>query len=217
MRIADHYQILILRQLDHLLRRFLNLPPVLSPPTILLRSTSYPPCFPLGWRTALTLPDTYRPGHSPPLTTAPQNPNDGRFRRGFQQEQGPDPSHSTGSVHATRDHKGENTAGPVTGDRIDDPTQTKGEQATAKVTKGRFKGPVDFDKQCGVINIKGRPCSRSLSCKSHSMSAKRDVQGRSKPYDELLLEWNRANRPNFVEPVRGSNPSNNGQTPFPGY
>jgi len=34
------------------------------------------------------------------------------------------------------------------------------------------------------------------------MGAKRSVLGRSKPYDELLLEWNRANNPNFVEPVK---------------
>lgn len=34
------------------------------------------------------------------------------------------------------------------------------------------------------------------------MGAKRAVQGRSKPYDELLLDWNRANNPKFVEPVK---------------
>lgn len=34
------------------------------------------------------------------------------------------------------------------------------------------------------------------------MGAKRAVEGRSKPYDELLLEWNRAHKPNFVEPVK---------------
>ncbi|KAJ3564106.1 hypothetical protein NP233_g8514 [Leucocoprinus birnbaumii] len=71
-----------------------------------------------------------------------------------------------------------------------------------KVTKGRVKGPIDYDKQCGVINDKNLPCSRSLTCKSHSMGAKRAVQGRSRAYDELLLEWNRANNPNFVEPVK---------------
>lgn len=65
-----------------------------------------------------------------------------------------------------------------------------------------MKGPVDYDKQCGVINDKNLPCSRSLTCKSHSMGAKRSVLGRSKPYDELLLEWNRAHNPNFVEPVK---------------
>ena len=34
------------------------------------------------------------------------------------------------------------------------------------------------------------------------MGAKRAVQGRSRPYDELLLDWNRAHNPNFVEPVK---------------
>lgn len=65
-----------------------------------------------------------------------------------------------------------------------------------------MKGPVDYDRQCGVINDKGLPCSRSLTCKSHSMGAKRGVVGRSRDYNELLLEWQRANNPNFVEPVK---------------
>lgn len=34
------------------------------------------------------------------------------------------------------------------------------------------------------------------------MGAKRAVQGRSRGYDELLLEWNRTNNPNWVEPVK---------------
>ncbi|KAL0953593.1 hypothetical protein HGRIS_004801 [Hohenbuehelia grisea] len=71
-----------------------------------------------------------------------------------------------------------------------------------KVTKGRVKGPVDLDRHCGVINDKNLPCSRALTCKSHSMGAKRAVQGRSRDYDELLLDWQRANNPNFVEPVK---------------
>ncbi|KIO12910.1 hypothetical protein M404DRAFT_701035 [Pisolithus tinctorius Marx 270] len=86
------------------------------------------------------------------------------------------------------------------GDEVDDPSEPS--KKKAKVTKGRTKGPVDYDKQCGVINDKGLPCSRSLTCKAHSMGAKRAVQGRSKPYDELHLEWNRANNPNWVEPVK---------------
>ena len=81
------------------------------------------------------------------------------------------------------------------------PPKKKVKPAT-KVTKGRAKGPVDYDKQCGVINDKGLPCSRSLTCKSHSMGAKRAVQGRSRNYDDLLLDWQRANNPNFVEPVK---------------
>ncbi|KAF9005900.1 SCA7, zinc-binding domain-containing protein [Cyathus striatus] len=81
------------------------------------------------------------------------------------------------------------------------PPKKKAKPAT-KVTKGRLKGPIDYDRQCGVINDKGLPCSRSLTCKSHSMGAKRAVQGRSRNYDELLLDWQRANNPNFVEPVK---------------
>jgi SAGA-associated factor 73 len=87
-------------------------------------------------------------------------------------------------------------------DPLDDPSASKKKKATPKVTKGRLKGPVDLTKQCGVINDKGLPCSRSLTCKSHSMGAKRSVPDRPRDYDELLLEWNRANNPNFVEPVK---------------
>ncbi|CAA7267390.1 unnamed protein product [Cyclocybe aegerita] len=83
----------------------------------------------------------------------------------------------------------------------EEPSKKKA-KPTPKVTKGRMKGPIDYDKQCGVINDKNLPCSRSLTCKSHSMGAKRAVQGRSRKYDELLLEWQRANNPNFVEPVK---------------
>ncbi|KAI0691465.1 SCA7-domain-containing protein [Cerioporus squamosus] len=86
-------------------------------------------------------------------------------------------------------------------DEVPNP-EDPGAPKTKKQARTRVKGPVDYDKQCGVINDKGLPCSRSLTCKSHSMGAKRAVQGRSKAYDELLLEWNRANNPNWVEPVK---------------
>jgi SAGA-associated factor 73 len=70
------------------------------------------------------------------------------------------------------------------------------------LTEYASSGPIDYDKQCGVINDKGLPCSRSLTCKSHSMGAKRAVAGRSRNYDELLLDWQRQHNPNFVEPVK---------------
>ncbi|BGP25351.1 histone acetylation-related protein [Rhodotorula toruloides] len=55
---------------------------------------------------------------------------------------------------------------------------------------------VDVDRQCGVINEKGYPCPRSLTCKTHNMSAKRAVPGRSQAYDILLFEWQKANKAN---------------------
>ena len=55
--------------------------------------------------------------------------------------------------------------------------------------------PVDVEKQCGVWDPeKQSMCARSLTCKSHSMSAKRAVQGRSQPYDILLSLWQRKNQ-----------------------
>ncbi|KIP10050.1 hypothetical protein PHLGIDRAFT_22566 [Phlebiopsis gigantea 11061_1 CR5-6] len=84
----------------------------------------------------------------------------------------------------------------------EDPSEPKKKKPLPKVTKGRTKGPVDLNRQCGVINDKNLPCSRSLTCKSHSMGAKRAVAGRSRLYDDLLLDWNREHNPNFVEPVK---------------
>lgn len=62
--------------------------------------------------------------------------------------------------------------------------------------------PINYDRQCGVINDKGHPCARSLTCKTHTVGAKRAVQGRTRPYDELYLDWQREHNPNFKEPVK---------------
>ncbi|KAF9927095.1 hypothetical protein BGZ65_006941, partial [Modicella reniformis] len=75
---------------------------------------------------------------------------------------------------------------PTPGKKPIDKKQKATKPAKAK-PPGRVKGPLDLDKQCGVIMISGGPpCARSLTCKSHSMSAKRAVEGRSRPYDILL-------------------------------
>ncbi|EAW13829.1 deubiquitination module subunit SGF73 [Aspergillus clavatus NRRL 1] len=56
------------------------------------------------------------------------------------------------------------------------------------------KGPVDVEKQCGVVLPNGAQCARSLTCKSHSMGAKRAVPGRSLPYDMLLQAYQKKNQ-----------------------
>ncbi|CAD6444852.1 cb8bafe8-6a00-4810-88c1-57d19072a576 [Sclerotinia trifoliorum] len=55
------------------------------------------------------------------------------------------------------------------------------------------KGPVDVERQCGVLKD-GVPCARSLTCKSHSMGAKRAVPGRTLPYDMLLSQYQKKNQ-----------------------
>ncbi|KAB5570210.1 SCA7, zinc-binding domain-containing protein [Coniochaeta sp. 2T2.1] len=68
----------------------------------------------------------------------------------------------------------------------------KKDEPKPKVAKA--KGPVDVEKQCGVILPNGQPCARSLTCKSHSMGAKRAVPGRSLPYDMLLAAYQKKNQ-----------------------
>ncbi|KAI9659394.1 MAG: hypothetical protein M1821_001652 [Bathelium mastoideum] len=58
----------------------------------------------------------------------------------------------------------------------------------------KTKGPVDVEKQCGVKLPNGAQCARSLTCKSHSMGAKRAVPGRSLPYDMLLQQYQKKNQ-----------------------
>jgi len=47
----------------------------------------------------------------------------------------------------------------------------------------------DPDKHCGVKTSEmEKPCTRSLTCKTHSLTLRRAVPDRSKNFDELLLE-----------------------------
>lgn len=49
-----------------------------------------------------------------------------------------------------------------------------------------YRRNVDVDSQCGVLQPNYRLCTRSLTCKTHSICDKRRVLGRSQPYDVLL-------------------------------
>lgn len=73
------------------------------------------------------------------------------------------------------------------------PTKKKKKKDEAKAKASKPKAPVDVERQCGVELPMGGQCARSLTCKSHSMGAKRAVAGRSAPYDKLLMEYQRKN------------------------
>ncbi|XP_051270415.1 ataxin-7 [Dicentrarchus labrax] len=54
-----------------------------------------------------------------------------------------------------------------------------------KVTEREFNA----DIHCGVVDMTSRkPCTRSLTCKTHSLSQRRAVPGRRKRFDTLLAE-----------------------------
>ncbi len=70
-------------------------------------------------------------------------------------------------------------------------TKEKKDELKPKVAKP--KGPIDVERQCGVMLPHGQPCGRSLCCKRHSMNAKRAVPGRSLPYDMLPATYREKN------------------------
>ncbi|KAF9882683.1 Dcp1p-Dcp2p decapping enzyme complex alpha subunit [Aspergillus nanangensis] len=75
-----------------------------------------------------------------------------------------------------------------------EPTKKKKKKEEPKPKAQKPKGPVDVEKQCGVTLPNGAQCARSLTCKSHSMGAKRAVPGRSLPYDMLLQAYQKKNQ-----------------------
>ncbi|GAM90349.1 hypothetical protein ANO11243_083920 [Dothideomycetidae sp. 11243] len=74
------------------------------------------------------------------------------------------------------------------------PDKKKKPKVESKAKLPKAKAPVDVERQCGVELPQGGQCARSLTCKSHSMGAKRAVPGRSAPYDKLLAEYQRKNQ-----------------------
>ncbi|PYI23415.1 SCA7-domain-containing protein [Aspergillus violaceofuscus CBS 115571] len=79
-------------------------------------------------------------------------------------------------------------------DSKEQPKTKKKKKEEPKPKTAKPKGPVDVEKQCGVTLPNGAQCARSLTCKSHSMGAKRAVPGRSLPYDMLLQAYQKKNQ-----------------------
>jgi len=75
-----------------------------------------------------------------------------------------------------------------------EPPKKKKKKDEQKPKVPKPKGPVDVERQCGVTLPNGAQCARSLTCKSHSMGAKRAVPGRSLPYDMLLAAYQKKNQ-----------------------
>lgn len=79
-------------------------------------------------------------------------------------------------------------------DDKDKEPKKKKKKEEPKPKQAKTKGPVDVERQCGVLLPNGAQCARSLTCKSHSMGAKRAVPGRSLPYDMLLANYQKKNQ-----------------------
>ena len=98
-------------------------------------------------------------------------------------------SSATGSKPPTKKMKKKDATATPTAKETKD-----GEKKTGGGGGGKPKGPVDVERQCGVLLPNAAMCARSLTCKSHSMGAKRSVPGRSLPYDVLLANYQKKNQ-----------------------
>lgn len=78
--------------------------------------------------------------------------------------------------------------------KIKKPRKEQSQPKPKKKAIPKNKGPVDVEKQCGVALPGGGLCARSLTCKTHSMGAKRAVPGRSASYDVLLAAYQHKNQ-----------------------
>ncbi|KAJ1911165.1 hypothetical protein IWQ60_010268, partial [Tieghemiomyces parasiticus] len=99
----------------------------------------------------------------------------------------PSPTPSTISTLAPSEKKARVKKERKSGGGSKAPASSAGSLAAAAAkANARGKGPIDLDKHCGVPLPNGQLCTRSLTCKTHSMGAKRAVAGRSQLYDMLL-------------------------------
>ena len=103
------------------------------------------------------------------------------------------PSNAKKAIPSTNE-KGKKRKADTEADKEPKKKKTKKEIEAAKPKVPKPKGPVDVEKQCGVAIANGAFCARSLTCKSHSMGAKRAVPGRSLPYDMLLAAYQKKNQ-----------------------
>lgn len=104
------------------------------------------------------------------------------------------PGGNAGKTTAGKKRKAEDADGGREGGKKKKKRDDPGAGLGGKVKAPRPKAPVDVEKQCGVDLPNGGQCARSLTCKSHSMGAKRAVPGRSAPYDKLLADYQRKNQ-----------------------
>ncbi|XP_053617754.1 ataxin-7-like [Plodia interpunctella] len=74
-------------------------------------------------------------------------------------------------------------------------TPSSKSSSRSKTSKTKFNlREYDPNKHCGVVTAENpKPCTRSLTCKAHALSLRRTVEGRIKPFDQLLAE-HRASR-----------------------
>ncbi|XP_055317396.1 probable cyclin-dependent serine/threonine-protein kinase DDB_G0292550 isoform X2 [Sitodiplosis mosellana] len=103
----------------------------------------------------------------------------------------PTPINSSSDIAAAVNSSSSNSNSPISLSKIS--TSTSGSGSGNGSRRNRKVLPVkdreyDPEKHCGVRIGNMKPCTRSLTCKTHQISLRRNVEGRSKPFDQLLAD-----------------------------
>lgn len=78
-----------------------------------------------------------------------------------------------------------NSSSPISSTKTSTSSSSSKGRSRKQTSKDRDYDP---EKHCGVRTGNMKPCTRSLTCKTHSVSLRRNVDGRSKPFDQLLAD-----------------------------
>lgn len=122
-------------------------------------------------------------GGSLPISSSPRSP----LESITVQTTSPNVAGSSNIVHASTNSGGSpnKSPGPSSSSGSNQPRR-KRLKTDRSLLKDREYDP---DRHCGVWNEEtGKPCTRSLTCKAHTVSLRRTVVGRSKSFDQLLAE-----------------------------
>ncbi|XP_016330053.1 ataxin-7-like protein 2 isoform X3 [Sinocyclocheilus anshuiensis] len=93
---------------------------------------------------------------------------------------------------------------------LDSHTQPHGPRTHSRTYKKVLKKECDLDKHCGVMHPERKKlCTRLLTCNIHSIHQRRQVVGRRKPFDQLVMELKMSSKPGERPPLPREVPGEN--------
>uniref|UniRef100_A0A672PIE0 Ataxin-7-like protein 2 n=3 Tax=Sinocyclocheilus grahami TaxID=75366 RepID=A0A672PIE0_SINGR len=85
---------------------------------------------------------------------------------------------------------------------LDSHTHPHGPRTHSRTYKKVLKKECDLDKHCGVMDPERKKlCTRLLTCNIHSIHQRRQVVGRGKPFDQLVMELKMSSKPRERPPL----------------
>ncbi|XP_016397776.1 ataxin-7-like protein 2 isoform X2 [Sinocyclocheilus rhinocerous] len=93
---------------------------------------------------------------------------------------------------------------------LDSHTHPHGPRTYSRTYKKVLKKECDLDKHCGVMDPERKKlCTRLLTCNIHSIHQRRQVLGRRKPFDQLVMELKMSSKPRERPPLPREVPGEN--------